>query len=716
MIYCAAGAAAALLFAGTAPALAATNCNLGNGIKHIVYLQFDNVHLRRDNPNVPSDLEQIPTLLNFLVNNGTLLGNHHTPLISHTSVDILTSLTGVYGEKFGFAVGNSFGFFDPTGNPHFSGSFAYWTDLVNEGTAQNPVNVPQMVDQRGKVHPAPWVPFTRAGCDVGAFSLANIELENTGSDINTVFGNPSAEATEVATAAALPNTPANAKAKALPAADFEGIAIHCAQGSPLCKGSAHARPDMLNDEPGGYNGFQALFGNKYVAPAINGGLGYVLDLDGLHVTDSFGNDGFPSRFSPTPSQTLGYAAKMLETGVPVLYLYIEDAHDNHHYPNAPTNPDGTFGPGEAGYVAQLQAYESAFSKFFARLQAHGITPKNTLFVFTADENDHFAGSVAGAVPTGCDGIHTPCSYPTGTKGEVDADLSLVYATEFNNTTPFSVHSDDAPSVHIKGNPAQTAPVTRTLERQAAALTGFDPITGGDNKVTQALADQAELALLHMISHDANRTPNFILFGNPDYFLFATGSTTPLCTPATDAASCFVQSRGFAWNHGDFQRDIVRTWLGVVGPGVRNQGATNKLFTDHTDIRPTILSLAKLKDDYAHDGRVIFEIIKDNALPDSLRDHSDTLGDLAEAYKQINAPTGKLGIAILTDISTQALRGDDETYAELEHHIRDLTERRNDIAGKMIAMLENAAFNGQEIDEREARHLIDQAQALLYSIY
>jgi hypothetical protein len=36
------------------------------GIEHIVYIQFDNVHFRRDNPNVSSDLEQIPNLLNFL--------------------------------------------------------------------------------------------------------------------------------------------------------------------------------------------------------------------------------------------------------------------------------------------------------------------------------------------------------------------------------------------------------------------------------------------------------------------------------------------------------------------------------------------------------------------------------------------------------------------------------------------------------------------------
>jgi hypothetical protein len=61
----------------------------------------------------------------------------------------------------------------------------------------------------------------------------------------------------------------------------------------------------------------------------------------------------------------------------------------------------------------------AFSKFFARLQADGITPDNTLFIIIADENDHFVGSVAGAIPPGCDGIHVACTYPTDTKGEVE---------------------------------------------------------------------------------------------------------------------------------------------------------------------------------------------------------------------------------------------------------------------------------------------------------
>ena len=58
--------AAAALLAGGLSQSASAQCNLGNGIKHVVYIQFDNVHFRRDNPNVPSDLEQMPNLLSFL--------------------------------------------------------------------------------------------------------------------------------------------------------------------------------------------------------------------------------------------------------------------------------------------------------------------------------------------------------------------------------------------------------------------------------------------------------------------------------------------------------------------------------------------------------------------------------------------------------------------------------------------------------------------------
>lgn len=689
------------MIAATAPQAASaagppTRCELqsaSNRIKHVVYLQFDNVHLRRDNPNVPSDLEQIPNLLNFLQDNGTLFTNHHTPLISHTSVDIVTSLTGVYGDKFGVPIGNSIGLFE-NGVASFPSSFTYWTDVLADGT-------PEMLAPDGKNAPAPWVPFTRAGCDVGAFSIANIEFENVGNDINNVFGPNSPQAMEAA----------SNHNKAV--ADFEGIAVHCAQNSPLC--AKNAAPDVLKDEPGGYNGFTALFGNANVQPQISPS-GPVKDLDGNVIADSHGNPGFPG-FDPLPSQTLGYAATMLEAGVPVVYLYIADAHDNQNQSisGVSTSVEETFGPGEQGFVNQLAAYNKAFRQFFARLQADGITKDNTLFVITADENDHFVGGPPS--PANCDGVNTACTYVE--KGEVDASLDSVIFTEFGDATPFGIHDDDAPTIYITGNPGQADPVTRKLERESGQLLGFDPVVGANgetNKITQALADHAEQDLLHMITADPNRTPNFILFANPDYFFFTSGKTPPpSCAPMSNAASCFVEESGFAWNHGDFQNQITHTWLGMVGPGVEAKGRFGDIFTDHTDTRPTILSLVGLQDDYTHDGRVLFEALDQHALPHALRDKTAELSQLAEAYKAINAPRGELGAKTLTGISTTALEGSDQVYSALENKILDITAERNRIAGRMIAILEGAAFYGQSVDDAEVQRLIDQAEGLLEEV-
>lgn len=76
-------------------------CQLNGGVQHVIYIQFDNTHFRRDNPNVPSDLEQMPHLLDFIKSNGTLLTNDHTVLISHTAGGILSSLTGPYPDRHG---------------------------------------------------------------------------------------------------------------------------------------------------------------------------------------------------------------------------------------------------------------------------------------------------------------------------------------------------------------------------------------------------------------------------------------------------------------------------------------------------------------------------------------------------------------------------------------------------------------------------------------
>ncbi len=62
--------------------------------------------------------------------------------------------------------------------------------------------------------------------------------------------------------------------------------------------------------------------------------------------------------------------------------------------------------------------------------------------------------------------------------------------------------------------------------------------------------------------------------------------------------------GFAGNHGDIQEEIGNTWVGFVGPGIANRGVDSTTWTDHSNLRPTILALAGLSDDYHHDGRVL----------------------------------------------------------------------------------------------------------------
>lgn len=66
-----------------APSTSGSSCALGptGAVQHVVYIQFDNTHFQRDNPNVASDIEQMPPLLHFMEGNGTVLPNDHTPLI-----------------------------------------------------------------------------------------------------------------------------------------------------------------------------------------------------------------------------------------------------------------------------------------------------------------------------------------------------------------------------------------------------------------------------------------------------------------------------------------------------------------------------------------------------------------------------------------------------------------------------------------------------------
>ncbi len=680
-------------------------CQLSGPVKHVIYLVFDNTHFMPDRPNVPSDLEQMPHLLNFLTSNGTLLTNDHTILISHTAGGILSSLTGLYPDRQGQTVSNSYFYFDPSStpanNPTFSTSFKYWTDLVDD-TKGTRDSLPNMVTDNKKMTPAPWVPFTRAGCNFGGVSTANIELENTGigdfGDMTQAFGKNSPEWNEA-------NTPAT-RTKAQ--ADFVGIAIHCAAGGGICASNAtnttNARNDMLPDEPGGYVGYKALFGAKYVDPAINNGNACVNDMNGNLITDPAGNCGFPGFDGALATNTLGYVAQMQEAGVPVTYAYISDAHDNHTLARAS-------GPGEADYKAQLAAYDDAFAKFFDRLAADGITKENTIFAVTADEGDHFAGGIGTPQADGSLAYsHSNCSNlsacPSNQIGEVNLNIKLLLPTAERG---FTIHNDSAPTFYVNGNPPRTDPNLRKLQRDVGGLTAVDPyVSTSPTPVFQQMADTIGQKALHMVNADPQRTFNFTAFGNPDYFITANNFT-----PSCGANPCIDYH--FAWSHGDIQPEIANNWLGLVGPGVKKHGIDAKTWTDHTNVRPTIMELAGLKDDYVNDGRVLIEVLKDDAVAKTLRKHRGTLIHLGEAYEQVNASFGQFGLDLLT-ASTRALKSgsaaDDSSYTSIENAIASLTSQRDALAMEIKSALNAAAFDDQKLDEHAAKDWIDQAQSLL----
>lgn len=321
---------------------------------------------------------------------------------------------------------------------------------------------------------------------------------------------------------------------------------------------------------------------------------------------------------------------------------------------------------------------------------------------TADENDHFVGGAPS--PAGCDGVHTPCTYSQ--IGEINANVRGLLATQQNITTPFQVHADSAPNFYLDGNPARDAAATRSFEHAVSELTAVNPITGSTDHFATSFADSVGMKLLHMITGDPARSPTFTAFADPNYFVFAGAGN---CT-----APCVTEQPGFAWNHGDFAPDINRTWLGLAGPGIKRLGVTDQIWSDHTDIRPTMLTLLGLPDDYSHDGRALFELADTNALPVALRGHTAALTTLASVFKQLNACVGQFGAATIT-ASSNAINSTtpgDTRYQLTEAQFAQLGAQRDALATQILALLEGTEFHNTKPNEPQIASLTIQAQTLI----
>ena len=492
--------------------------------------------------------------------------------------------------------------------------------------------------------------------------------------------------------------------------------------------SSTAVPDLLPSEPGGYNGYQALFGHRYVAPQLGAGAadvsrngyqvtnaaGNLVDLNGNELDGAFLNNhpGFPG-FDVTTPQSLAYVADMQEAGVPVTYAYLSDIHGNEHMPGlSPATRRPT--RSAAGLLAmspkrRLTTPPSGPSSSGLRLTG---SPRRTRCSSSARTRVTMkpaptsAGPCSPRRPTAT-GVTVPCTYPAGSFGELDGNLTGLLATEKNDTTPLSMENDTAPELYVTGDPSPASSSVRTLDRDVGSLTAPNPYTGQSNQpIVNYMADSTEEAILHLVNADPARTPTLSVFAKPDYYLYNGG---PSCS-----GPCVSQNTGFAWDHGDYAAEIDTNYVGFVGPGVRKLGldgsaanagpnsagansghvtvpdsGTTGTWVDETDIRPTLMYLTGLRDDYEHDGRVISEILqRPNAALSA-----PGVAALGACYKQLNSSVGVFGTDTLV-ASTAGLESTspgDHTYAQSEQTLAFLDELRDAVAGRIKLSLDAAAF-------------------------
>jgi hypothetical protein len=158
-----------------------------------------------------------------------------------------------------------------------------------------------------------------------------------------------------------------------------------------------------------------------------------------------------------------------------------------------------------------------------------------------------------------------------------------------------------------------------------------------------------------------------------------------------------------------------SWLGLVGPGVRHEGAAFAIAADGADARPTMLLLAGVQDDYSHDGRALVEAMDEEAIPSAVQvDDGLAFGLVASMYERISAPTGELAIAMLE--ASTAARADDAMYARTHSALATLTAKRDALAVEMIQKLEGAEFHARRIDPNAAAALVARGAELLVEVH
>src|SRR5262249_48908940 len=118
-----------------------------------------------------------------------------------------------------------------------------------------------------------------------------------------------------------------------------------------------------------------------------------------------------------------------------------------------------------------------------------------------------------------------------------------------------------------------------------------------------------------------------------------------------------------------------------------EASTVGTWVEEADIRPTMLYLLGLKDDYLSDGHVVTQAL--TSVPTALA----ATADLAKGYDQINSSVGQFATDTLTADSKALASGsasDDSAYTAEQTTLQQLADDRDQAAAKIKQTLTDAA--------------------------
>ena len=250
--------------------------------------------------------------------------------------------------------------------------------------------------------------------------------------------------------------------------------------------------------------------------------------------------------------------------MPVTYGYISDVHEK----KAGTDRlhDGV---GKRNWKARrsgrqlLRQHDEVIRRRLRHVlrpaAADGITPNNTDFVISAEENDQFAGANVGRAmqptPAGCDGVTVACSYRAADRRTSGQHQGLLSTTASADRVR---HRAAGRFDYVHGSPAQR-PEGPSTERDTAAMTANNPYSGVTGRKDRELPGQCDRATeLAYADRRPTPAPTYTLFPVPDYYFSTTGPNVSI-------------NSAFAWNHGYYSPNIDITWAAIVGQGVARRG-------------------------------------------------------------------------------------------------------------------------------------------------